>query len=292
MEMSPAGFSEVGALRRVLMKHVRDAFVDAATIAAQWQPLAYAAPPDLPAACDEFERLVELIARNGAEVEFLPADSRTGLDSIYVRDASIVTPAGTVLANMGKRQRAGEPAAHAVAFQMAHIPVAGAIEPPGTLEGGDLLWLDPETVAVGEGYRTNAEGIRQLRVILGPAIDVLVAPLPHWHGQGEVLHLMSLISPVDTNLAVVYSPLMPVPFRTALQDRGYELIEVPDDEFDSMGTNVLALAPRRCVMLQGNPQTRRALERAGAEVFEYQGAEISAKGAGGPTCLTRPLVRE
>jgi len=289
--MSPAGFSEVGALRRVVMKHVRDAFVDEETIAAQWRPLGYTAPPDLSAARDEYDRLVELIALSGVEVEFLPEDSGTGLDSIYVRDASIVTPAGVVLANMGKRLRAGEPAAQADAFRAAHIPIAGAIEPPGTLEGGDLLWLDPQTVAVGEGYRTNAEGIRQLRAILGPAIDVLVAPLPHWHGQGEVLHLMSLISPVDTNLAVVYPPLMTVPFRTALLDRGYELIEVPGEEFDSMGTNVLAIAPRRCVMIEGNPQTRRALERAGAEVWEYRGAEISAIGAGGPTCLTRPLVR-
>ena len=116
-------------------------------------------------------------------------------------------------------------------------------------------------------------------------------PLPHWRGAGDVLHLMSLISPVDRDLAVVYSPLLPVPFRETLIESGYRLVEVPDEEFDTMGTNVLALGPRECVMIGGNPQTRAALEAAGARVTEYVGHEISVKGAGGPTCLTRPLIR-
>jgi N-dimethylarginine dimethylaminohydrolase len=289
--MSPSGFTETGLLRRVALKHARDAFGTRSAIDAQWQPLGYLEPPDLQRACDEYDRFAEIIEHMGTHIDWLPADGRTGLDSIYVRDASIVTPGGVVLARMGKAARATEPEAQSDAFSAIGLPLVGAIEAPGTLEGGDLIWLDGRTVAVGEGYRTNAEGIRQLRLMLGPRIDVLVAALPHWHGAGEVLHLMSLISPVDRDLAVVYSPLMPVPFRTALLDRGIGLVEVPDAEFGTMGTNVLALAPRRCVMLAGNPQTRRALEQAGAEVTEYEGSEISLKGAGGPTCLTRPLVR-
>jgi N-dimethylarginine dimethylaminohydrolase len=172
------------------------------------------------------------------------------------------------------------------------LPVAGVIDAPGTLEGGDVVWLDDRTIAVGRGYRTNAEGIRQLRTVLADSIDELIeVPLPHWRGAQDVMHLMSLVSPVDRNLAVVYSRLLPVPFRERLLQIGFTLVEVPDEEFESMGTNVLALAPRRCLVLSGNPTTRRALERAGAEVIDYEGEEISRKGAGGPTCLTRPLVR-
>jgi N-dimethylarginine dimethylaminohydrolase len=144
---------------------------------------------------------------------------------------------------------------------------------------------------VGRGYRTNADGIRQLRAMLGNRVDIVEVPLPHWQGPHDVMHLMSLISPIDHGMAVVYSRLLPVPFREWLLDRGIHLVEVPDEEFDSMGTNVLALAPRRCLMLAGNPRTRVALERAGADVVEYEGTEISVKGAGGPTCLTRPLER-
>jgi N-dimethylarginine dimethylaminohydrolase len=202
-----------------------------------------------------------------------------------------VVPGGVVLCRMGKAQRAGEPAAQREAFERLGVPVVGQIAAPGTLEGGDLVWLDPDTVVVGRGYRTNAAGIAQLRAIVGGAVEVVEIPLPHWRGQGDVMHLMSLISPVDADLAVVYSPLLPVPFREMLLERAVRLVEVPDEEFDSMGTNVLALAPRRCVMLGGNPLTRAGLEAAGSEVLEYEGTEISVKGAGGPTCLTRPLSR-
>src|SRR5690606_23521854 len=147
------------------------------------------------------------------------------------------------------------------------------------------------TLVVGLGYRTNAEGVRQLRGLLGADVEVVEVPLPHWHGEGDVMHLMSLVSPVDRDLAVVYSPLMPVPFRQLLLERGLKLVEVADEEFESMACNVLALAPRRCLMLAGNPRTRAALEKAGADVVEYAGNEISVKGAGGPTCLTRPIAR-
>jgi N-dimethylarginine dimethylaminohydrolase len=286
-------FSEVAPLTRVLVKHPREAFVDAQTIAAQWKALRFTAPPDLGRAIEEHDRFLEILRDAGARIDRLPSDAATTLDSIYARDASIASPRGMILCRMGKPAREGEPAAQERAFRSLPDPppIAGIVTPPGRIEGGDVVWLDDRTVLVGRGYRTNADGIRQLRGLLGDAVHVIDVPLPHWRGTNDVMHLMSLVSPVDHDLAVVYSPLMPVPFREWLLDRGVALIEVPDAELDTMGGNVLALAPRRGVMLAGNPRTRAALERAGVEVIEYEGTEISVKGAGGPTCLTRPIAR-
>jgi len=283
--------SEYQPLRSVLVKHVRDAFIDPATIAAQWRTLNFTAPPDLARAIDEHDRFIEILTSSGATVHFLPRDQETTLDSIYARDASIVSPRGLILCTMGKPQRAGEPAAQGRAFAQLGVAIAGQITPPGRLEGGDLIWLDDRTLAVGLGYRTNQDGIRQLRAILGPAIEIIEVPLPHWRGPDDVMHLMSLISPIDRDLAVTYSPLMPVTFRQRLLDLGLALVDVPHEEFETMGGNVLALGPRRCLLLAGNPLTRRALESRGCEILEYEGVEISIKGAGGPTCLTRPLAR-
>ena len=283
--------AEYGHLQSVLVKHVRDAFIDEATIAAQWKALNFTAPPDLARAIDEHDRFIDILRSNGTDVHLLPRDVQTTLDSIYVRDASIVSLNGLILCGMGKAERSTEPAAQERALGQVGLALAGRIVPPGRLEGGDLIWLDSRTIAVGRGYRTNAEGIRQLRSLVGNAVEVVEVPLPHWRGQSDVMHLMSLISPVDRDLAVVYSRLLPVPFREWLLERGIKLVDVTDEEFDTMGTNVLALAPRRCLLIAGNPLTRRALEAAGGEVLEYEGTEISAKGSGGPTCLTRPLVR-
>ncbi len=168
----------------------------------------------------------------------------------------------------------------------------GSIDGNGRLEGGDFVWLDESTCAVGHGYRTNAEGIRQLKVILGPEIEVIEVPLPHYKGPDDVFHLMSFVSPLDRDLMLVYSPVMPVPFRQRLLARGIRLVEVPDDEFETMGCNVLALGPRICLMVDGNTETRNRLEAAGCEVLVYSGQEISRKGEGGPTCLTHPLERD
>ena len=285
--------TEVGRLVSVAMKHVRDAFVDERTIRAQWQALNFLAAPDLGAAIDEYERFLEILYSSGVKVHFLRRSPETTLDSIYARDASIVAPTGMIVGRMGKAARHAEPEEHEQAFRglIFDTRIAGRIAPPGLLEGGDVVWLDPQTIVIGRGYRTNAEGIDQVRALVGPDVRVVDVPLPHWNGETDVMHLMSLISPVDRHLAVVYSRLLPVPFRQLLLDRGYRLLEVPDDEFVSMGCNVLALAPSRCVMLSGNPRTRTALERAGVEVIEYVGHEISVKGAGGPTCLTRPIAR-
>ena len=289
--MNQSAQSEVGTLVSVLLKHARDAFRDAATVDAAWRELNYPAPPDPGRAAAEYDRFAALIEAAGARIHWMPGDDVTGLDSLYVRDASISASGGMILCNMGKAARATEPAAQAEAFKTLGVPVAGAVTGEGTIEGGDVAWLDRTTLAVGRGYRTNDEGIRQLRRILGEEVEVVVAPLPHWRGPADVFHLMSILSPIDRDLALVYSPLLPVPFRELLLSRGFDLVEVPDEEFESMGGNVLALGPRRCLMLEGNPVTRRRLETAGAQVAVFSGEEICRKGSGGPTCLTRPILR-
>jgi N-dimethylarginine dimethylaminohydrolase len=282
----------VGVLRSVVMKHARDAFGDAAKVAASWRALGYLGPPDPGRAAAECESLAARIEASGATIHWLPPDEATGLDSIYVRDASIATASGMILCNMGKAARSTEPAAQGRAFDALGIPVIGAIQDDGKVEGGDVVWLDAATLAAGRGYRTNDEGIRQLGLLLGSDVSVIVAPLPHWRGPGDVFHLMSILSPLDHDLALAYSPLMPVTFREFLLERGIGLVEVPDEEFASMGCNVLALGPRRCLMIDGNPVTRGRLERAGVQVDLFAGDEICRKGSGGPTCLTRPILRD
>ena len=283
-------YSEVGRLRRVLMRHPRDAFKSADCIEAAWQGLDYLGPPDLAKAVDEYDRLVTLLSET-AEVAFLSGGDGLGLDSIYVRDAAVVTPKGVILANMGKPARQAEPAAAGAYFEAEGFPVLGAITGNGRLEGGDVVWFDGRTLAVAIGARTNAEGIEQLLALLGSEMTVVGVPLPDWRGPGDVFHLMSVISPLDHDLALVYPPLMPPAFLDWLRGRGIRLLSVPDEEFESMGGNVLALAPRRTIMVDGNPRTRALLENAGVAVETFDGAEICAKGCGGATCLTRPLVR-
>jgi len=284
--------AEFGRLTRVLLKHPREAFRSDEAIAAEWKALSFGTAPSFTRAVEEYDAFAEILRTAGVQVTPLPAAADTNLDSIYVRDASIVCSRGVILCRMGKRLRAAEPNAQKAAYRSLGIPIVGEITEPACLEGGDVVWLDDQTIAVGRGYRTDDEGILQLRALLGDSIDELIAvSLPHWRGPGDVLHLMSLISPIDRDLAVVYSPLLPVDFRQRLIAHGCELIEVPDEEFERMGTNVLALGPRDCLVLEGSPRTRKALEHAGARVREYVGNEISVKGAGGPTCLTRPLAR-
>ena len=285
--------SEVGKLRRVAVKHARDAFGDAAAIERQWRDLRYLARPDVTAATPEYERFLALLEAAGVETLHLPFDDTVGLDSLYPRDASIVCNRGVILCNMGKPQRRTEPAVQEAAFRAAGIPIRGRITGDGTVEGGDVCWIDERTLAVGRGYRTNEAGIRQLRDLVRDCVDeVIVVPLPHWHGPEDVFHLMSIVSPIDRDLFLVYAPLMPVPFREALTSRRIALVEVPDAEFDTLGCNVLAVAPRDVLMIAGNPETRARLERAGVTVREFAGREICLKGGGGPTCLTRPLMRD
>jgi len=284
--------SMIGPLRRVLVKHPRDAFRDAGLIESQWRDLNFTAAPDLARAEAEHDRFVALLRESGAETLFLPADDRTGLDSLYVHDPVLVGPRGAIVFRMGKPQRRGEAAAAREFLERAGVPVVGVIAGEGSVEGGDVAWLAERVIAVGEGYRTNGEGVRQLREVLADSLEeVVTVPLPHWNGPRECLHLMSLLSPVDRDLLVVYPRLLPVVFLRWLRDRGFELVEVPDEEFETMAANVFAVGPRRCLAVAGNPRTRALLERAGVEVFTFEGKEICLKGTGGPTCLTRPILR-
>jgi len=284
--------SEVGKIQSILLKHPRDAFISQENVEAHWKRLGYSWCPDYDQALKEYDNFVELLKKEASEIHYLPKSDETGLDSIYVRDAIIIARKGVILCNMGKEGRRGEPSACANYLSGLGVPVLGAIRGSGSLEGGDAVWLNEKTLVVGSSYRTNEAGIHQLKELTAGVVnEFAVVPLPHWRGPSDVLHLMSLISPVDYNLVVVYSRLLPVQFREWLLQKGIRLLEVPDSEFETMGCNVLAIAPRKCIMLSGNPRTRRMLEAEGVEVFEYEGEEISTKGAGGPTCLTRPLLR-
>jgi len=285
--------SEVGKIKRLLLKHPQEAFISTPNIGAQWKELNYFGAPNFEKALQEYENFVSLLTPHVAEIVYLPHDSRTGLDSIYAHDPALITSRGAILCNMGKAERRGEPAAMGDFFSKIGVPILGVIADAGALEGGDVIWIDERTLAVGRGYRTNDEGIRQLRQLLKDVVDeIVVVPLPHWRGPGDVLHLMSLISPIGHQLALVYSRLLPVPFREWLLAHEIKLLELPEAEYDSMGCNVLAMAPRKCLMLAGNPRTKALLINEGVEVWEYAGEEISHKGAGGPTCLTRPIWRE
>lgn len=281
--------SEYGAIKSIMLKRAGDAFVDEETLAGQWRPLNFLSKPDLDGAIKEYNAFASNFA---CKPFYLSTDKTLSIDSIYCRDASIVTNHGAILCRMGKANRAGEPEAERVLFEASGVKILGAIQSPGTLEGGDCAWIAENTIAVGHTYRTNDEGIRQLKALLEPKnVEVFVASMPHYRGPSDVFHLMSVLSPVDKDLAVVYSPLMPISFRDELLRRNYSFVEVPDEEFDSMGCNVLAVAPRVCVVVKGNPETKRRLEAAGCKVIEYEGKEISIKGGGGPTCLTRPIER-
>ncbi len=290
--MDTTAHSETGKIKSLFIKKVQQAFISDAHIDQYWQQLNYLGKPDISIATDEYKNFEAILQEYGATIYYLPQDEIVNMDSIYCRDAAIATDKGMILCNMGKAARIQEPLAEKKAFEANGIPVLGSITAPGTIEGGDVAWLDEHTLAVGHTYRTNEEGIRQLTALLQPLdVQVITVELPHYKGPSDVFHLMSILSPVDTNIAVVYSPLMPITFRNLLLQRGYQLVEVPEEEFESMGCNVLALAPGVCLMVDGNPKTKTALEAAGCKVIVYKGEEISVKGGGGPTCLTRPVSR-
>lgn len=290
--MKTTSHSEYGKLKSVLVKRAPEAFVNETQIFSQWKKLNFLSKPDFAKATREYSAFEKLLSKHGATLSYLPQSDAVTMDSIYCRDAAIITDHGAILCNMGKADRVAEPAQERLAFESSGIKILGEIKSPGTLEGGDVAWVDAHTLAVGHTYRTNEAGIKQLSDLLRPfGVDVWVAFMPHYKGPSDVFHLMSVFSPVDKNLAVVYSPLMPIAFRNGLLDRGYSLVEVPTEEWDSMGCNVLAIAPRECIMVKGNRITKTRLQAAGCTVSEYLGEEISVKGGGGPTCLTRPLER-
>ena len=282
----------VDPIRRVLIKHPKDAYRNQVNVDHQSPQLNYFGVPDFEKALADYDTFAGLLESFGTEVHHLPEDESTSLDSIYTHDPCVVANGGVILCSMGKKDRVPESEAMENYFQSIDVPILGRIEAPGTLEGGDVVWIDERTVAIGEGYRSNAEGIRQLRELLGNLVDeVISVSLPHWTGPGGCMHLMSNVSPIDHNLYLVYSRLLSVSFRQYLIERGINLVEVPDEEYNSMGCNVLPVAPRKCIMIEGNPITQGRLEAEDVEVHTYDGSEISLKGAGGPTCLTRPFLR-
>ena len=272
-----------GELRRVLVR--RPLPVDAAA----WEAYGWRAEPDVAAAQAEHEAFCGLLQDAGAEVVISEHDPGNP-DAIYTYDPTLVGGEGAVLLRPGKEGRRGEPDATVAALERAGVPVVGSVTAPATVEGGDTVWLDESTLLVGIGYRTSPAA----RDALGeafPGVDVIAFDLPHWNGSGEVMHLMSLLSPLDRDLALVYTRLAPTRLMWLLAERGIAVVEVPDEEFESMGPNVLALGPRRALALEGNEETRRRMARRGVDVVTYRGNEISRKGDGGPTCLTRPLLR-
>lgn len=279
--------SMVEPLQRVLVRRPDAAFGGAEP--ARWH---YASQPDLEAARIEHDALTATLRGAGCEVLYHEAPLPDHADALFTHDPAIVTDAGAVILRMGKAGRRGEEAAMAASFEALGVPILAALEGDATAEGGDLLWLDHDTLAVGRGYRTNAEGFRQLTAALRPiGVETVEVQLPHGDGPVSCLHLMSFLSMLDHDLAVVFPPLVPVPLMELLAERGIALVEVPAEEYPSMGPNVLALAPRRCLALEGNPVTRQRMEAAGCEVLSYRGREISLKAEGGPTCLTRPILR-
>ena len=283
----------VNPIKSILLKHPKDAFIDQQKIDTQFAQLNYLDHPNFEKACNDYDKFLTLIKSFNPEIHFLPKNKFTSLDSIYTHDPCIVSNNGIIICNMGKKERNYEPEAVKNYFQSIGVPILGQIEDPGKLEGGDVVWINEKTIAIGEGYRSNKEGIKQLQALLGDLVeDVITVPLPHWNGPNDCLHLMSNISPIDHDLFLVYSRLLPVQFRKYLLRNKIELIEVPDKEYSSMGCNVLAMANKQVIMMKGNPITQKKLEKRGVQVHTYDGSEISLKGSGGPTCLSRPFFRK
>lgn len=287
----PDPFNEYAPLAKVLVKPPLQAYRNQKTLDLEWQNHHYLERPDYEKSVEEHRNFVKILEQQGSTVLSVESHAQTSIDSLYMRDSSLLTPKGMILCNMGKGLRSGESGAVREYFETNDFPILGQIQSPGTVEGGDVIWLDEKTLCIANGYRTNPEGINQLRYLL-PDVRVIDVSLPHWNGPDDVLHLMSFISPVDQDLAVIYPRMMPVSLMNYLKSRSIAFVEVPDEEYDSMGCNVLALGPRNCLMIEGNPITKSRLEAAGCQVTTYKGKNISLLGAGGPTCLTRPLSRK
>lgn len=277
--------SSVGRILRVYMRPPE------ATDAAGWHEYSWRAAPDPMRAAQEHEALRSVIESEGAEVVIASTPVAGDPDAIYTFDPTLPTDAGVIVLRPGKSLRRREPAAMEHDLNAAGLPTLGTLEAPATAEGGDMFWLDDRTLLVGRSYRTNDAGIEQIGALLGSGVDVVWFDLPHHLGPDACLHLMSFISLLDRDLAVVFLPMVPVRLLDLLEEREIDLVEVPEEEFDSQGPNVLALAPRVALALEGNPETRRRMETAGVDVRTFSGEEISLKGDGGPTCLTRPLDR-
>jgi N-dimethylarginine dimethylaminohydrolase len=277
------GQTMVGHLRRVLVRSPDPRSLE------RWREFGWRAAPDPGRLLAEHEEFCQRLADFGADVVYGRSPVDADPDAIYAHDVSLISDSGAIVLRPGKVLRRVESAATAADLEAAGVPVVAALEKPECAEAGDVVWLDERTLVVGRGYRTNDAGIDALRRAL-PGVEVIAVDLPHFRGPSSVLHLMSLISMLDRDLAVVYPPLAPVRLLELLAEREIHTIEVGDEEFETLGPNVLALAPRVALAAEGNPEARRRMEATGVEVAVYSSAEL-AKGDGGPTCLTRPLLR-
>jgi len=281
------GQNVVNPIQRVLVKRPDATF--AVQDPDRWH---YTSRPDLAAAQEEHDALVQILRRTGAEILYHEDPQPERADSIYVFDPVLITDEGAVVLRMGKELRRGEEQAMAKKLGEIGVPIRFTLDDDALAEGGDLLWIDEQTLFAGIGFRTNQQGARQLREGLSSSgVRVVAVDLPFFTGPEACLHLLSMISLVDHDLAVIYPPLLPVALWQELAGRGFRIVEVPEQEFPTMGTNVLALSPGECLMLEGNPVTQARLESAGCRVHTYRGHEISLKAEGGPTCLTRPILR-
>ena len=253
----------------------------------------YTGPLDIGEAQREHDAFTDIMRKEGVEVIYHPEIQLDHADSIFTYDPAIITDEGAIMFQMGKKLRKGEDIPMERRLKELDIPIHYRIHGEATVEGGDTLWLDEDTIAIGQGFRTNREGLTQMREALEPSgIKLIPVDLPYFYGPEACLHLMSLISYADHDQAVIYSPLFPVPFWKLLKERGVDMIDVSEEDFNKMGTNLLALEPSKVMMLDCTPNVQRNLEDAGCEVITYKGVEISLKTEGGPTCLTRPILRE
>ena len=286
-----AVFNEYSLLTQVAIRSPLNSFLTDEKLSNEWQDLRFHAKPELKESINEFIEFRKLLLNNEIKIIDLPQAKDLTIDSIYTRDSILISPKGLILCNMGRASRTPEARDNYEHLKLQGYQIAGEILTPGTLEGGDFIWLSDTKAAVGLGPRTNQNGIDQLRKILGNSVDLHVVPLPEPTHPDDVLHLMSIISPLDKDLVLIYRPLMPVSFIQWLEQLGIKFIEVDEAEYLLMGCNVLATSPRSVIMLENLPGVQRSLQNAGCDVQTYKGIEISRKGEGGPTCLTRPLKR-
>ncbi|RZP24342.1 amidinotransferase [bacterium] len=282
----------VDPIKKILLNHPKNAFFNQKKIDSEFKELNFFDAPDYNESLHEYEAFIDILKSHNIEMYFLDRKNTNTIDSIYAHDPFIISNDGAIICNMGKKNRVSEIENIKIFLKNNDIPILGEISAPGKLEGGDIVWIDKHNIAVGIGYRSNIEGAKQLGEILSGIVkNVISVPLPHWNGPSDCLHLMSNLSPIDSNLFLVYSRLLPVQFIQYLEESKIELIEVPFEEYETMACNVLAIAPREIIMLEGNPITKKLLEKQNVIVHTYKGSEISLKGSGGPTCLTKPLLR-
>jgi N-dimethylarginine dimethylaminohydrolase len=283
----------VGPLERVMVCSPRTAGWNQPEPATRWQEFGFHHAPDSAAAQSQHDALCHELKSAGADLVELPPAPDLSLDAVYTHDSSLPTDYGLIVMRPGKPNRVAEGPRHASFCQSLEIPTLGAIAPPGTTEAGDIVWLDSKTLLVGHGYRTNAAGIEQMRVLLAPhGVEVLSAPLPYGSGPSACLHLMSLISLLDDHTVLVDLPWLAVETVELLRSRRFKFIEIDSSERDALACNVLALGNNRLLAIGENHKTNGRLRQAGFDLRSFPAGELCINGSGGPTCLTRPLLRQ